>query len=83
MSELSLGGVNRGEDDMIQSMVSEDGDEDDNFSGPFGLWEFPLLNAIASNISDSSSGRESSDLVVTEIHRDEDGRIEAIEEVRK
>lgn len=45
-----------------------------SISGPLGIWPFPILNAI---LSDNNSRVE-----VTQINRDEDGRIESIEEIK-
>lgn len=49
----------------------------DMITGPLGIWPFPLLNLLMQNAQSGSS------VTVTEIHRDEDGRIQTIEEFEK
>lgn len=60
----------RDSEGRLQSVESESQQE---ISGPLGIWPFPILNAL---LSANSSG-----VTVTEIHRDEDGRIQSIEEI--
>lgn len=50
-------------------------EQSSKITGPLGLWEFPILNAIASTGSNER-------VVVTEINRDSSGRIDSIEEIK-
>jgi len=45
----------------------------DDIEGPFGLWTFPLLNALVSQSSDSSKGVETAKII-----RDSDGEVQEI-----
>lgn len=48
--------------------------EPDEIRGPLGIWPFPILNLILSNNEDR--------VVITEINRDKDGRIQSLEEFK-
>ena len=56
-------------------------------TGPLGLWQFPLLNIILASVAEQSRStvrtEQQTKLTVTEVRRDEDGRIQAIEEFEK
>lgn len=60
----------RDQEGRLQSVESQSSGE---IRGPLGIWPFPILNAIA-----NSGG---SGVTVTEIHRDDNGRIQSIEEI--
>lgn len=51
----------------------------DKIEGPLGIWPFPIINAIIA----ISNGGAGDSLTVTEVHRDDDGRITSIEEFAK
>lgn len=68
----------RDEDGRIVSVQATE-QTDNIITGPLGIWPFPILNILL-----NAGGQESeSQLVVTEVVRDEDGRIQAIEEFRR
>lgn len=45
----------------------------DQITGPLGLWNFPILNLILGNT-------QQDDVVITEVVRNDEGRIVALEE---
>lgn len=63
--------------------------ENNIITGPLGFWKFPLLNILLANMQQQNNTntvrkeQSRSKLVVTEVHRDEDGRIQSIEEIEK
>lgn len=59
--------------DEEQNIVSIESDENSNrITGPLGLWPFPIINMIVMN---NNKQDDDDKLVITEIHRDNDGRI--------
>lgn len=62
--------IERDDDGRVSSAATET-----EIQGPLGIWPFPILNLIVSS-------RSRSKVEVTEINRDEKGRIQSIEEVR-
>lgn len=64
-------------DDNNRLVSMERKESSDEIRGPLGIWPFPILNLIA-NMMDG--GKE--DVVITEIRRDEDGRIVSMEEFK-
>lgn len=60
--------IERDESGRISEAQSE------GISGPLGIWPFPILNLIASNQNNS--------VEVTRINRDDNGRVESIEEIK-
>lgn len=48
----------------------------DKIEGPLGIWPWPILNTIIAIMSNE-------DMKVTEVNRDDDGRIQSIETFRK
>lgn len=45
--------------------------------GPLGIWPWPILNALVQMTNGSS------EMEITEVHRDSEGRIQSIETVKK
>lgn len=60
--------LKRDESGNITQMTSSD-----QIQGPLGIWPFPILNALFTNTNKT--------VEITEINRDEDGRIQSIEEI--
>lgn len=65
--------IQRDENNRASSFV---GNQEDRVSGPLGIWPFPILNFLLQFTNENNKA------VVTEIHRDEDGRIQSIEEIK-
>lgn len=47
--------------------------------GPLGIWPWPILNTIIT----IAGANEESDVEITEVVRDDNGRIQSIEVIRK
>jgi len=72
--------------DTEEKMVNVTERSGDIITGPLGLWPFPVLNIILTSVSEqsrSSTKLKQTKLTVTEVRRDENGRIQAIEEFEK
>lgn len=65
---MEVPNVNKDDSGKIVETKSE------SFAGPLGIWPFPIINALASNAN--------SRVEVTQINRDDEGRIESIEEIK-
>lgn len=78
MDSIQQPEVIRDDEQRVMSMSSSE--SPDEISGPLGIWPFPILNFLAKM---GKSESNSTGFVVTEIHRDQNGRIQSIEEIRK
>lgn len=79
-SMLNPEDISRDDSGKVSSVVNNDSEDSLPVQGPLGIYPFPLLNMLMS-MSNSGSDSENK-VVVTEIHRDENGRVEAIEEIK-
>lgn len=81
--------IDRDEEERINTVTQtrQPQTSEDIVTGPLGLWPFPLLNIILTSVSEQGRSvtqtRQQTKLTVTEVRRDEDGRIQAIEEFEK
>lgn len=64
--------------DGSNRIVSLESSDTDRISGPLGLWPFPILNLLRERI-----GGGGASVRVTEVVRDEQGRIQSIEEFER
>lgn len=54
----------------------------DEIRGPLGIWPFPILNALI-KISSGGDSSSSVDIETYDVHRDNQGRIQSIEIIKK
>lgn len=69
-----MASTDRDNNGRLVSMEKQDSSND--IRGPLGIWPFPILNLIMSRTTQRKERR----VVITELRRDDDGRITAMEE---
>lgn len=70
--------IERDDNDRVISTRSSN-NKREKIEGPLGIWPFPIINLLI-QISNNDDDNDSN-IVITELHRDDEGRLTGLEEI--